>query len=146
MLEDLLKAISTRWDSDAGAKVRQVCPGNLHFTKAPAGVQDDNDTYCVYSVLPGTVAQTNTTQIEEARVTFSIYATDEDEQNNTAWAARDALVQVYDNALLGLENDDQEREQRMIQARRLTNGQVFPDPEKGWFCVLEYLFMVVHED
>lgn len=138
-MEELLRAIGIQWDSDAGAPVRELAPGGLYFVQAPQGVLDSGKTYVVYSPLPGSVTDTNTSKIEEPVISFAIYQSEENEQVKTIWAVRDALIACYDDKLLIMLDDANGNPRRMIAARRLYSGDAMKE-DKGWSCHIDYRF------
>ena len=142
-MNELLKAIMTRWRSDAGGRVREQCPGGLWQTEAPAGILDSGKTCCIYTVLPGSIMDTMSSKIEQPVIDFAFYQSDEDqsETGGTCVMARDAFVKVYDDVLLEMEDDDDGNSRRMIQAKRLYMGTLQKDPDEGFFCVVSYQFM-----
>lgn len=143
-MEELIRVIGLQWNSDAGARVREQVPGGLWLSKAPQDVLDDGVTYAVFHFLPGTLEETFDSQIDQPVVQFSIFGTDQDELEKTAWRARDTLVKTFDDQLLLMENDSDGNERRMIFARRLTYGQLLPDPDKGWSVTVDYQYMISH--
>lgn len=139
-MEELLRVIMVKWESDEGGRVREYCPGGLWLTEAPQTVIDDGSTYAVYYPMGGSYAETFGTQIEEPIIQFSIFATSEDSENANApaWKARDALVAVYDDALMEMEEDADGNARRMITFNRMGHGLLVKEPDQGYACHIEY--------
>jgi len=129
-----------RWNSDEGGRGREHCPGGLWLSEAPQKVIDDGKTYCVLQVLDGGFDNTFTSRVEMPVLQFGIFATSEKskEQDNPAWTARDDIVSVFDDALLTMEDDANNKGRRMIQMRRQGFGNLVKDPEEGWNCFIQY--------
>ena len=110
------------------------------MSEAPQKVQNEGKTYCVLQVLDGGFEDTFSSRIEMPLLQFGIFSTEEKskEGNNPAWTARDDIVSVYDDALLTMDKDANNKDRRMIQMRRQGFGNLVKDPEQGWDLFIQY--------
>lgn len=129
-MEELLKAIKTKWNT--GTALKALATGGLWPVEAAQGTKGP---YVVYFPLPGNVADTMSTKIEEALIQFSIFVTNEDGGATKAVQIRDALVALYDDVLLTMGGG-----YTMTSAARSTTGHLLKDPDEGYDAHVEYLF------
>lgn len=130
-MDELLKAIKTRWDATAGNAIRAVATGGLWAVQAPA---DTSGPYVIYFPLSGNVVNIIDNKIEEAYIQFSIFVTTESGAR-TCVQLRDLLIALYDDVQLTMSGYD------MIRAIRQTSGMLIKDPDEGYMCAVDYMFM-----
>ena len=129
-MEELHKAIKVQWETGTALKAKAT--GGLHPVEAPQGTEGP---YVVYFPLPGNVADTMTTKIEEAAIQFSIFVTTDDGGAKTATQIRDLLVALYDDVLLTMGDGN-----TMFSAARQTSGYLLKDPDEGYALHVDYVF------
>ena len=136
-MEELFISIGARWDATpVGDAIRALATGGLHLSEAYQGAMTSTfKPYVVYFALPGAVSNTNTTTMEEVAIQFSIFCPDEDGAS-TCVQIRDALVALYDDVRLTMGGGFE-----MTRAIRQTAGQFLKEPEQGYACHIDYVFM-----
>jgi len=135
-MEELFKAITARWAAAAGNAIRAAATGGLHLAEAYQGTPSTtNKPYVVYFALPGGVSNTMDTTMEEAYIQFSIFCTGETAAS-TCVQIRDLLVALYDDVSLTMSGG-----YAMTRAIRQTAGQFLKEPDEGYACHVDYIFM-----
>lgn len=139
-MEEMLKAIMVQWSSDAGAAAREIAKAGLWFTQAPEGVVDSKSCYGTYSIVGGSVMDTNTSSIETLRVQMSFFHEDDDKAGDLI-SLRKHVLACFQDQLLALDEDAYNHSRRHIQMALTNPGLMLKDWEGGWSLALEFKLM-----
>jgi len=135
-MKKLFTAITTRYNSTAGATLRGLLTGGLHALEAPGKTKAP---FAVISVVSDPTYPTMSDYNENPILQFSIFV--DDYQLDSAMNIRAALIALYDDF-----NPTFPDGGHVWGCSRIMGGQPQKDPDIGYSVVIQYMYWFDESD